>query len=69
MIFFDESYHFIVVILESLLEAAGDPENVVREAVCKALQKIAKQRTSDVVGKISLYREKKGKVTYLVLYI
>lgn len=52
-----------VVILEALLDAAGDNENVVRESVCKALQKLAKERTTEVVEKICLYKEKKGKMS------
>lgn len=52
-----------MVVLETLLDTSGDAENVVREAVCKALQKLAKERTDEVVLKICMYKEKKGRLS------
>lgn len=58
-----KNHVFLKVVLETLLDTSGDAESTVREAVCKALQKLAKERTDEVVLKICMYKEKKGRVS------
>ena len=62
-LFTEELGKYVVVILDTLLDSSGDAEGIVREAVCKALQKLAKERTNEIVEKICWYKEKKGKVS------